>query len=219
MDMIARVKICCIKNAAEARRAIQHGASAVGLVSEMPSGPGVIPDEDILRIASTLPPLVGTFLLTSATDPTAIIAQQKFCRTDTIQICSGVEIGAYDELRSQMPGISLVQVVHVTGPEALEEARMRAPHVDAILLDSGDPRLPEPRLGGTGKIHDWSVSRRIRDGIDVPVLLAGGLTHKNVADAIVAVRPYAVDVCTGVRTDGNLDDEKLSAFFESVRNV
>jgi phosphoribosylanthranilate isomerase len=217
--MITRVKICCIRSKVEARSAIEHGASAIGLVTEMPSGPGVIPREEIQEIASIVPPLVGSFLLTSATAPQAIVGQQRFCRTNTIQICRPIGIDAYAALRSELPGISLVQVVHVTGPKILDDVQELAPLVDAILLDSGDPHLPEPKLGGTGQTHDWSISRRIRDMIDIPVILAGGLTHENVAEAILAVKPFAVDVCTGVRNDGRLDEQLLAMFFESVRSV
>jgi phosphoribosylanthranilate isomerase len=217
--MIARVKICCMKSIQEARLAIRYGASAVGLVTEMPSGPAVISQDEIAMITSTIPPLVGSFLLTSANDPAVIIEQQKFCKTNTIQICCPLDISAYDVLRSQLPGISLVQVVHVTGPSAVDDVRRVAPYADAILVDSGNPDSAQPKFGGTGQTHDWSISRRIRDMIDMPLILAGGLTHQNVAEAITSVQPYAVDVCTGVRVNGKLNEEKLSLFFKSVGSV
>ena len=212
-----RVKICCIASADEARTAISHGASALGLVSEMPSGPGVIGEDRISEIVPAVPPGVSTFLLTSKTDPDEIVAQQRRCRVDTLQLCDRLERAAHRELRRALPGISLVQVVHVTGEESLDEARDVAREVDAILLDSGRPDAPTRELGGTGRVHDWTISRRIREAVQAPVFLAGGLRPGNVRAAIEAVRPYGVDVCSGVRTDGRLDDPKLRAFMREAR--
>ena len=120
-------------------------------------------------------------------------------------------VDAYAELRDALPGISLVQVVHVTGAESLGEAVGVAPHVNAMLLDSGNQSLPVKELGGTGRRHDWDVSRRIREAVDVPVFLAGGLTPGNIAEAVRRVGPFGVDVCSGLRTDGRLDERKLAA--------
>jgi phosphoribosylanthranilate isomerase len=213
---IPRVKICCMASVDEARLAIAHGASALGLVSQMPSGPGVIREELIAEIAAIIPPPIGSFLLTCKQDVSSIIDQQRRLRVNTIQICDRLESGDHQDLREALPGISLVQVIHVTGPEALDEAVRVAPFVDAILLDSGNQSLSIKELGGTGRTHDWSVSRRIRDAIGVPLFLAGGLRAENVAHAIDQVQPFAVDVCSGVRTEGKLDPTKLKRFFESV---
>jgi len=211
-----RVKICCIGSVEEARTAIECGASALGLVSAMPSGPGVIPEHDIAEIARQIPPPIGTFLLTSATSATDILDQQRRCGTNTLQLCDYVEPAVYQELRDQRPGISIVQVIHVTGPEAIDLARFAAEHVHALLLDSGDTSLPVKKLGGTGLTHDWSVSRRIRDAVRIPLFLAGGLKPENVAAAVSAVRPFGVDLCSGVRTAGHLDREKLTAFMSAL---
>jgi phosphoribosylanthranilate isomerase len=199
--------------------AIRYGASALGLVSEMPSGPGVIPEDLIARIAAIIPPAVSSFLLTSKQDALAIIAQQRRCGANTIQICDRLESGTYAELREAMPGIALVQVIHVNGEGSLEEAVSIAPQVDAILLDSGNQSLKIKELGGTGRAHDWAISRRIREAVGRPVFLAGGLNAGNVAEAIKLVGPFAVDVCSGVRTDGKLDEAKLSNLFEQVESV
>jgi len=214
-----RVKICCIRSVDEAWMAIRAGASALGLVSHMPSGPGVIPESAIREIAASVPPPVATFLLTSLTDPADIVAQQRRCGTGVLQLCDRLAPGAHQRLRSALPGIALVQVVHVAGPEALEEARALAPHVDAVLLDSGNPALPVKQLGGTGRVHDWQVSLRIREQTGVPVFLAGGLTPENVAQAVRAVGPFGVDVCSGVRTGGQLDSSKLEAFMAAARGA
>jgi phosphoribosylanthranilate isomerase len=200
----------------EAWLAITHGASAVGLVSAMPSGPGPIPEDLIAEIAAQLPPAVGSFLLTCRQSADAIIDQQKRLRVNTIQICDRLEPKSHQLLRESLPGVSLVQVIHVNGAESIEEAAAVAPFVDAILLDSGNRALPIKELGGTGRTHDWSLSLRIREAIHVPLFLAGGLNAANVGAAINQVRPFGVDVCTGVRTDGKLDETKLASFFSEV---
>jgi phosphoribosylanthranilate isomerase len=212
-----RVKICCIASVDEAALAVQCGASALGLVSSMPSGPGVISDERIAQIAATVPPAIGTFLLTSRQKVAGIVEQQRFCRTNTIQICDHLTVGTHRDLKGALPGVSLVQVVHVTGPESVEEAAQVAAHVDAILLDSGNPKLAVKELGGTGRTHDWSLSRAIRERIAIPLFLAGGLTPENVGEAIEEVGPFGLDVCSGVRTDGELDATKLTRFFAAVQ--
>jgi phosphoribosylanthranilate isomerase len=211
-----RIKICCIGSVAEATLAIECGASALGLVSNMPSGPGVISDDQIAEIAATVPPSIGTFLLTSRQRVNDIIEQQRFCRTNTIQLCDHLTHGTHRDLKDALPGISVVQVVHVTGPESVEEATGVAPHVDAILLDSGNQRLAVKQLGGTGRTHDWTLSRTIRERVGVPLFLAGGLTPDNVSQAIDEVGPFGLDLCSGVRTDGKLDAAKLRRFFAAV---
>ncbi|MDJ0519619.1 MAG: phosphoribosylanthranilate isomerase [Trichodesmium sp. MO_231.B1] len=211
-----RVKICCISSIEEAKMAIFHGASALGLVSAMPSGPGVISDELIAEISAVVPPGVSTFLLTSKQDIKSIIEQQRHCRVNTIQICDDLILGKYQDLRDAMSGIDIVKVIHVIGEESIKEAIAVAPLVDAILLDSGNKYLPIKQLGGTGKVHNWDISKKIRELVDVPVYLAGGLNSENVAAAIQQVSPFGLDVCTGVRTNNKLDEMKLSQFFSQI---
>lgn len=199
--------------------AIEHGASAIGLVSAMPSGPGPIPEDLIAEIAATVPPGVSAFLLTCQQDAAAIIDQQRRLRVNTIQICDRLPEGSHEELREALPGVSLVQVVHVTGPESVDEAIAVASHVDAVLLDSGNQSLAIKELGGTGRTHDWRLSRQIREAIDVPMFLAGGLNPGNVAAAIREVQPFGIDVCSGLRTEGRLDPQKLSAFFDRIDKI
>lgn len=196
--------------------AIAAGADAIGLVSAMPSGPGPIDESLICEIAAYVPRSIATFLLTSLTSADAIIAQHSRCLTRAIQLVDTVDAGAHQALRAALPGVRLVQVIHVTGPESVDEAREVEPLVDAILLDSGNPTLAVKELGGTGRTHDWSVSAQLVKAVEVPVFLAGGLRAENVASAIQQVRPHGVDVCSGVRTDGRLDPAKLAAFMASV---
>jgi len=211
-----RIKICCIASLEEAAMAIAAGADALGLVARMPSGPGPIADELIAEIAAAAPPPVATFLLTSETEPEAVVDHVRRCGTNTVQLVDAVPEATYAALRARCPAVRIVQVLHVTGPETLEEARTVAPRVDALLLDSGNPAAAVKELGGTGRVHDWAVSRRIVAEAGRPVFLAGGLRAANVGEAIAAVRPFGVDLCSGVRTDGALDAEKLAAFMDAV---
>lgn len=183
----------------------------------MPSGPGVIGEEAIAEITASVPPPIATFLLTCERTAIAIAAQQRRCRTNTIQICDYVESSVYRELRRELPGIALVQVIHVIDGEAVELARAAAQHVDALLLDSGNPSLAVKELGGTGRVHDWEISRRIRETVGVPVFLAGGLTSANVTHAVRMVQPFGLDLCGGVRTNDALDETKLAAFFQALK--
>lgn len=217
--MKPRIKICCISSVAEARLAIAHGAHALGLVSAMPSGPGVIGEDLIAQIVKTVPPAVATFLLTSRQLADAILDQHRRCKTNTLQLVDTVAPAELIKLRRALPGISLVQVIHVSGEESIDEARELAPHVDALLLDSGNQKLPVKELGGTGRTHDWTISRRIRDTCGKPLFLAGGLRPDNVAHAVTGVQPFGLDLCSGVRTDGRLDAVKLAAFMANAGKV
>ncbi|OYU99542.1 MAG: N-(5'-phosphoribosyl)anthranilate isomerase [Burkholderiales bacterium PBB5] len=173
------VKVCCISSHAEADLALAAGAHALGLVSAMPSGPGVIDEALIAAIAAQVAqrrPDVQTFLLTSQTTAAAIVAQHQRCRTTTLQL-----------------------VDHVPHGE----------HAAAAVKE----------LGGTGRTHDWAVSRRIRAAVAAlgkPLYLAGGLNSANVAEAVAAVQPFGLDVCSGVRLGGQLDAGRLAAFFAAL---
>ena len=212
-----KIKICCISAVKEARLAISCGASALGLVSAMPSGPGVIDEDLIAEIIRSVPPPIATFLLTSRQDAEAIIDQQRRCRPNTLQLVDSVAEDELIRLRRALPGIALVQVIHVTGLESIDEACAVAPHVDAILLDSGNQKLDIKELGGTGRTHDWTISRAIRERCGKPLFLAGGLKPENVRNAINEVQPFGLDLCSSVRTDDKLDEVKLRAFFAATR--
>lgn len=201
----------------EANLAIGYGAAAIGLVSAMPSGPGVIPDELIFEIARQVPPSIDTFLLTSQVDATNIIRHHAITQTNTIQLVDEVPEETYAPLRMALPSTKLVQVIHVIDERSVEEAIRLSPYVDAILLDSGNPKSAVKELGGTGRVHNWKLSRKIRDNISVPVYLAGGLNMDNARRAIEEVQPFGLDLCSGVRTDGKLDEKKLDGFFRQIR--
>lgn len=217
--MRTRIKICCIASIDEAQLAIAAGADALGLVAAMPSGPGPIPDACIAQIAAWTPPPVATFLLTAETTAQAIAEHVRATQPSTVQIVGHIEPGELEELARLLPHVRRVQVIHVEGPQALALIPAYAPHVHAFLLDSGRPGAAVPELGGTGRTHDWSVSARFVRASPRPVFLAGGLDDTNVADALRQVRPYGIDLCSRVRTDGQLDVMKLALLMAAVRDV
>lgn len=214
--MRPRVKICCISSVEEAHLAIQNGASALGLVGNMPSGPGVISDELIAKIARAIPPSIATFLLTSEISAKAIIAHHQKVHTSTIQIVDTLQEGSYQQIRKALPSVKLVQVIHVIDENTVGQAIHISAFVDALLLDSGNPNLQIKELGGTGRVHNWALSRKIRDSISIPLFLAGGIKAENVKEAIETVQPFGLDLCSSVRTNGQLDPAKLSSFFKAV---
>ena len=214
--MKPRIKICCIGSIAEAQTAISFGASALGLVGQMPSGPGVIEDDLIRSIANSVPPPVATFLLTSETSAEAIIAHHHRTLTNTIQIVDALPDGTYQDLRHALPHVKFVQVIHVLNEQSIDEALRVSAHADALLLDSGNPNLAVKELGGTGRTHNWNLSRSIVEQAKIPVFLAGGLKAENVKAALDAVQPFGLDLCSSVRTNGALDPQKLAAFMSAA---
>ncbi|MHA3790603.1 phosphoribosylanthranilate isomerase [Rhizorhabdus wittichii] len=217
--MRTRIKVCCISSPEEASMAIKAGADALGLVARMPSGPGPIPDGMIAEVTAFVPPPVATFLLTSETTAEAISAHVRATNPSTVQVVSHIDPAESEKLALLEPHVRRVQVIHVEGPEALDLIPAYSPHVHAFLLDSGRPNAAVAELGGTGRAHDWAVSAAFVQATERPVFLAGGLSSANVADAIKQVRPYGLDLCSGVRTEGQLDPEKLSAFVLAVEQT
>ncbi|WP_337040359.1 phosphoribosylanthranilate isomerase [Emticicia sp. 17c] len=216
---IPRVKICCISSIQEAHEAVSFGASALGLVAKMPSGPGPIADELIREIIATIPPPVASFLLTSRTDTQDIIQHQQLVNSNVIQLVDAINKGNYEDFRLAIPATKIVQVIHVIDENSIDEALAAAEQVDALLLDSGNPNLAVKELGGTGRVHNWAVSRKIVEQARVPVFLAGGLKAENVRAAIDNVQPYGLDLCSGVRTNGKLDLFKLETFFNEIYKI
>lgn len=214
--MIPRVKICCIQSEEEAQTAIDFGASAIGLVGKMPSGPGPIDDERIQTIAASVSSPIATFLLTSETAGQSILAHHQRTQTNTIQIVDQPEDGTHEYLKRELPNVKRVQVIHVTGEHSIEEALFFAEKADFLLLDSGNPNLEVKELGGTGRTHNWTISRKIVNQSPIPVFLAGGLNADNVKRALDTVQPFGVDICSGVRTNGVLDLSKLQKFIKNA---
>jgi len=214
-----KVKICCISNLEEAKIAIELGASAIGLVSEMPSGPGVISEIEIAEIVNSVPKNIDTFLLTSKQNSDEIISQLKKCKTNTVQIVDNLINGNYSDIKNEIPKIKIVQVLHVQNEKSIDDALAIENEVDAILLDSGNQNLSVKELGGTGRTHNWDISKSIVQKVKVPVYLAGGLNSQNIVEAVKTVKPYGVDLCSFVRTNGKLDKQKLIEFFNKINSI
>lgn len=214
-----QIKICCIASIAEAELALSLGANALGLVSAMPSGPGVIGDTVIAAVARWATGRARSFLLTSRTDPQAIAQQVATLAPETVQLVDALAPGAHDALRALLPQTRLVQVIHVRSEADVAEALAVAPFVDELLLDSGNPTAAVRELGGTGRTHDWRLSRHIVERAGKPVWLAGGLRAENVREAVAAVQPHGLDICSGVRTQGALDPVRLAAFVAGARST
>jgi len=214
--MKVKVKICCISSIEEASLAIAHGAAAIGLVGRMPSGPGIITDDLIHSIAKTVLPPIDSFLLTSETTAEAIIEHHNKVNTTTIQMVDALTDRQYHKIREAIPHVKLVQVIHVLDEKAVQEAIEISEWVDAILLDSGNPNLSTKVLGGTGKTHNWDLSKKIRENISIPTYLAGGINKDNIRMAIDHVQPYGIDLCSSVRTNGQLDERKLEELFKAL---
>jgi phosphoribosylanthranilate isomerase len=217
--MRPRVKICCVLDEAEGRLAVDAGADMVGLVGPGLSGPEVRDEATIRRIAATIPPPVGSVLLTRVSDPDALAAQVARCGTSIVQLCDAMPPAAWAAVRRAAPGVRILQVVHVRGRDAIDEALAVAPHVDALVLDSGTPDGPAPVFGGTGRTHDWALSAEIVARAPRPVFLAGGIRPDNVAAAWRAVRPFGFDLCSGAREDGSMSAARLTAFFQVIRDL
>ena len=211
-----QVKVCCVASAVEARLAVGLGADAVGLVGHMPSGPGVIGVAAAAQIAKEVPGGADTFLLTSAMRASEIVKDLAVCPASAVQIVRHIDPGEYPELIETAPQVRRIQVVHIEDEGALDLLAVYEPFVDAFLLDSGKTFGADQQFGGTGATHNWTISRRFVERTHIPVYLAGGLNSTNVFEAITQVRPYGVDLCTGVRTDDQLDPAKLEAFMSEV---
>ena len=217
--MRTRIKVCCIASPEEARAAIEAGADALGLVAHMPSGPGPIADAKIAEVTAVVPPPVATFLLTSETTADAISAHIRKTNPSVVQVVSHIEPAESARLAEIEPHVRRVQVIHVEGSDALELIPAYSPHVHAFLLDSGRPNAAIAELGGTGRRHDWAISAAFVKASERPVFLAGGLSAANVGDAIRQVRPFGLDLCSGVRTGGRLDAAKLREFVLAVERA
>jgi phosphoribosylanthranilate isomerase len=213
---MVKVKICCISSIEEARLAVAYGAAAIGLVGRMPSGPGIITDELIHSIAKAVLPPIDSFLLTSETTAEAIIEHHNKVNTTTIQIVDALSGREYHKIREAIPNVQLVQVIHVLDEGSIKEAIEISEFVDAILLDSGNPNLPTKVLGGTGKTHNWDLSKKIRENSSIPTYLAGGINKDNIRKAIDHVQPFGIDLCSSVRTNGQLDERKLEELFKAI---
>lgn len=217
MDRRTRVKICCIASASEAVLAAAAGADLLGLVGPMPTGPGPVEERVARGIAANALPWAAMVLLTDCIRFDDITEHAARVGVRAVQIVNHIAPETQARLARDAPGLARIQVIHVEDEGALDLIPAYAPHVTAFLLDSGRPALRE--LGGTGRVHDWRISAEFVRRAPRPVFLAGGLTPANVGEAIRRVRPFGVDLCSGIRVNGALDPGRLAAFMGAVHQA
>ncbi|MEU4316651.1 phosphoribosylanthranilate isomerase [Nocardia sp. NPDC024068] len=215
--MTVRAKICGIRSRADLDTAVDAGADAVGFISGTTHySEDVLTAEAAAQLSVITPPFVNRVLVTHLEDAHAILDLADRVDVDIIQVHGLVDRDTLRAVHGAAHGRTIVRAVHVTGPDSLATARTVAADCDAVLLDS----RTADRLGGTGRTHDWSLSARIvRElaGIGRPVILAGGLNSDNVDEAIEAVRPFGVDVNSGVETAaGDKDFAACAAFVKTA---
>jgi phosphoribosylanthranilate isomerase len=214
-----RVQIAGISHVEDAVAVERAGADAIGFTLGLPSGPHNGLDEHRARaIIRALPPFVTPVLITYHLTAAVVVPLCRYLGVATVQLHAPAPLLEVAAMREAIPGLKVVLAVSVTGAEAAATARARARYADALILDTYDPA--SGRHGATGKTHDWTVSRAIVDQAGVPVILAGGLSQENVGDAIRIVRPWGVDVHTGVeRPDGSTDPDRVRAFIAAARTA
>lgn len=209
------VKICGIASEEDARVAAASGADLAGFLAGLvyPS-PDAVEAGEARRLARGLPATIRPVLVTHRTDPDLVAALLRETGFSAVQLHGEFPIREIPALRDALPGLFVSRVVHVDGPEAIARGTEVARFADAVHLDTrvGD------RLGGTGTTHDWGIAAEIVRSCGKPVLLAGGLTPENVARAVRTVRPWAVDVNSGVEdAEGRKSPERCRAFALAAR--
>lgn len=212
-----RVKICGNRTPQDLALAGRTGADAVGLiVGTRHRSEDSLDAQLAAALLGSLPALVGSVLVTHLISAEQILALHKIVPTAMIQLHDSIAVAEIDIIRRALPDIALIKAVGVTGETAIATAGTFAPYVDALLLDTHSGN----RIGGTGIVHDWSISRRIVAQSRKPVILAGGLRPENLAEAIEAVRPYGVDVNSGVEfPNGDKDPNRVQAFVALAKRL
>lgn len=207
-----RVQVAGISSLKDALACEAAGVDAIGFTIGLPTGPHNGLDEArAAAIIRALPPFITPVLITYRVTAVEVVATCRELGVTQVQLHAPADPAELAAMRAAIPGLKLILAVHVTGPAAIDVARERARYADALILDTYDPTTG--RAGATGLTHDWGISAAIVRAVDVPVILAGGLTPANVADAIRRVRPWGVDVHTGVeRPDGTTDHDLVRAF-------
>ncbi|NLZ30120.1 MAG: phosphoribosylanthranilate isomerase [Methanomicrobiales archaeon] len=211
-----RVKFCGTTSRMDMQCAIDAGCDALGFImGVVHQSSDVVTPAEAAEMIRWLPPFIEPVAVTHLQDPEDLIKLVRDSRCTTLQIQNTIEPFATDAIRDALPFVKIVKAVHVMDESAIRTGKLYEPYVDALLLDS---RTRE-KIGGTGIPHDWNISAEIVANSAIPVILAGGLTPENVAGAIRRVRPYGVDVHTGIKKDGIRDPEKTLAFAREARGA
>jgi phosphoribosylanthranilate isomerase len=216
---MVRVQIAGVSSLEEALAAEQAGADALGFTVRLPTGVhDGLTEAKARGIIAALPPFVTSVAITYVENPREAVDLCRYLGVAALQLHGPFPTQELPLIRAALPHLKLIRAVHVTGPEALAQARALEPRVDALILDTYDPATG--RHGATGKTHDWSISRQIVAQTRTPVILAGGLTPDNIADAIRTVGPWAVDVHSGVEdADGARNLGALRAFIARAKGA
>lgn len=211
-----RVKICGTATFADLDCAVAAGADAVGFLMGITHvTQDAVTPETAAAMVATLPPFIVPVAVTHLTKPSDLIRIVELSRCTTLQIQDMVTPDDIAEVREALPYLRIMKAVHVMDESAIATAKYFSDTADAILLDT----RTADRIGGTGITHDWNISAKIVKECSCPVILAGGLTPENVTEAIIRVRPYAVDVHTGVKKNGVRDAERTRAFVANARTA
>jgi phosphoribosylanthranilate isomerase len=210
---MVRVKICGITSETDLRAVERAGADAVGAIADVPvETPREVSLGDADALFDAAPPFLTTTLVTMPETVEDAIETATRVAPDVLQLHGGFDA---DDLRVIREAISS-DVVAVVDAEEPDRARAVAPAVDAVLVDSID----DDGAGGTGETHDWVATAEVAATLDAPVILAGGLTPENVAEAVETVQPYAVDVASGVeRSGGTKDHDAVRAFVANAKGA
>lgn len=216
---MVRVKICGIKRIEDAFSAVRWGADSVGfLVGQRHASPDFVTPDQAREMILRLPPFITKVMVTHLHTAKEVVALADQVCPDTVQLHGEIPHNEIRELRRQRPHLRILKSFHIVDEASIEYGVPYVGIVDAFVLDSVNVETGE--IGGTGLTHDWTISRRVVARYPTPVILAGGLTPENVQDAIHAVRPYAVDVNSGLKdAQGFKDHAKIHTFVDSVKAV
>ena len=214
-----KIQIAGLSTAEDVAFAFEEGVDSVGFTVGLPDGPhDGLTEEMVGTIVDGLPPLLAAVTITYERTLGGLLRMLRTCRTPVLQAHGAHDRDTILRLKGEMPHLKVIKSITVTDRDsALGEVSAWESVADCLILDSLDSL--SGRLGATGLVHDWNISRGIVEISSLPVILAGGLTPENVAEAIDAVRPWGVDVHTGVEIDGRFSRERLSAFVREVRAV
>jgi phosphoribosylanthranilate isomerase len=210
--MKVKVKICGITSNEDLVTAVEAGADAVGFVVNVPSSPRNLALGEAERLMKNTPVFVKNVVVTVPKRLSELIETYERLRPDILQI-HGHNLSD-SVIREKLANTRLIRAIQVKSDYAVDEAIKATNTFDAILVDSFVPG----RLGGTGKVHNWELSKRVRQKIHPkPLILAGGLNPENVQGAIRVVKPYAVDVSSGIESQPGIKDSKK--VFEFIKNA
>jgi phosphoribosylanthranilate isomerase len=209
-----RVKICGITRKEDLDAAAEAGADAVGFVVGVASSPRNLSLTEAERLIRQVPPFVKSILVTVPQSIGELVETFKRLNPDAVQIHGG---NLFDAVREKLPNILLIGAVKANFRDTVDKAAKAAEIFDAVLLDS----FADGRYGGTGVVHDWELSKRVKQVIQPkPLILAGGLNAENVAEAVRTVQPYAVDVSSGVEQQPGIKSyKKIVEFIKNAKDV